>query len=364
MIARKLRTSRNVVRKWRNRVNLVVNTKWSEELSLQETTRLLIQTLSDAPRSGRALIYDEKCCCKIMALAVRNPKEFGRGVSHWSLSELTAEINKQAIAQDISRSSVGRILKEADIRPHKMRYWLTPKIENDVIFEEQVNLVCDVYRHFSKKVDTTVYSVDEKTGIQALEFINPSKPVRVGSPEKIEFEYKRHGTLCLIPSFNVSTGKIDTFKIGETRNEQDFKEHIQRSIKQSPTSKVIFVADQLNTHKSESLVRLIAKECEIELTKEELGRKGVSGILKSQETRMQFLQNPDHRIRFCYTPKHCSWLNQVEIWFGVLSRKLLKRSSFNSIKILEKKIRDFIEYFNQHLAKPYRWTYEGKALKK
>lgn len=364
MIARKLNTTRNVIRKWRKRALGLIQTEWSEELDTRDTVRFLIRTLTDAPRSGRALVYDENCCCKIMALAVRSPEEFGRSISQWSLSELTAEINKQEIAQGISRSSVGRILHEADIRPHKMRYWLTPKIEDEVLFEEQVDQICEVYRHHSKKVDTTVYSVDEKTGIQAIEFINPSKPVMAGSPEKIEFEYKRHGTLCLIPSFNVSTGKIDEFTIGETRNEQDFKEHIQQSIKQSPTSKIIFVADQLNTHKSESLVRLIIKECEMKLTKEELGVKGMSGILQSQKTRMKFLQNPEHRIRFCYTPKHCSWLNQVEIWFGVLSRKLLKRGSFSSLSVLEQKIRHFIEYFNRHLAKPYRWTYEGKALKK
>ena len=364
LIARKLNTTRSVIRKWRERAKYLTQSEWSEELDLKETTRFLIRILSDAPRSGRALVYDEKCCCKIMALAVRNPEEFGRAVSHWSLSELTSEINQQGIAKGISRSSVGRILQEADIRPHKMRYWLTPKIEDEELFEKQVDQICEVYSHHSKQVDTTVYSVDEKTGIQALEFINPSKPVRVGSPEKIEFEYKRHGTLCLIPSFNVSTGKIDTFKIGETRNEHDFKEHIQHSVDQSPTSKIIFVADQLNTHKSESLVRLIIKECDLNITKETMGVKGDSGILKSQITRMNFLQNPEHRIRFCYTPKHCSWLNQVEIWFGVLSRKLLKRGSFSSLSILERKIRDFIEYFNTHLAKPYRWTYEGKALKK
>lgn len=364
LIARKVGRTRGVIRKWRKRTIDFFKTEWSDDWSLKEIARFLIRILSDAPRSGRSLIYNANTCCKIMAVAVRKPEEFGQISSHWSLSELTEEVNKQGIAQGISRSSVARILKEADIRPHKMRYWLNPKIEDQNQFEEEVNQVCQAYLQDSKEADTTVYSVDEKTGIQALEFIHPSKPVKAGSPEKIEFEYKRNGTLCLIPSFNVSTGKIDEFKIGETRNEQDFAEHIRRSIEKSPTSKVIFVADQLNIHKSETLVRLIAKECEINLSEKDFGTKGKSGILKSQKTRMKFLTKTEHRIRFCYTPKHCSWLNQVEIWFGVLSRKLLKRSSFSTLDELETKICDFIDYFNKHLAKPYRWTYQGKALKK
>jgi transposase len=364
LICRNLCRTRETIRKWRKRAITFFTQKWSDDWSLKEIVRFLLSIVSDAPRSGRSLIYDANTCCKIMALAVRKPEEFGRVSSHWSLTELTEEVNKQGFAQGISRSSVARILKEADIRPHKMRYWLNPKIEDQDLFEEEINQVCKVYLLYSKEPDTTVYSVDEKTGIQALEFIHPSKPVKAGSPEKIEFEYKRHGTLCLIPSFNVSTGKIDEFKIGKTRNEQDFAEHIRSSIQKSPTSRIIFVADQLNTHKSETLVRLIVKECEMKLSEEELGCKGKSGILKSQKTRMKFLSKSEHRIRFCYTPKHCSWLNQVEIWFGVLSRKLLKRSSFSTLKILESKIAEFIDYFNQYLAKPYRWTYEGKALKK
>ena len=117
--------------------------------------------------------------------------------------------------------------------------------------------------------------------------------------------------------------------------------------------------DQLNTHKSESLVRWVAQVCNIQ---SDLGEKGKSGILKNMDTRMDFLSNPDHRIRFIYTPKHCSWLNQVEIWFSILARKLLNRSSFTSTKHLKQRLDNFIQYFNENLAKPFKWTYQGKIL--
>lgn len=361
-MAKSLGVSQNTIRKWRDRFSYFITNNWSSKWTDQDKKREVIKLLSDAPRSGRKPTFNAQSCCKIMALAVRSPSDFGRVISHWSLTELRDEILKQKMVSSISRSSVGRILQEVDIRPHKSRYWLTPKVDNEEEFLKRIQDVCEVYKDFSQREDTTVYSVDEKTGIQALEFINPSKPVQPGSPEKIEFEYKRHGTLCLIPSFNVATGRVDQYRIGETRNEQDFSDHIVKTIAQSKGKNIIFVADQLNTHKSETLVRLIAKECQID--EKLLGEKGKSGILKDQNSRMKFLEDRSHKIRFVFTPKHCSWLNQVEIWFGVLSRKFLKRSSFTSKKELERRIRAFIDYFNENLAKPYRWTYEGKALKK
>lgn len=253
------------------------------------------------------------------------------------------------------------MLRQVDIRPHKSRYWLTPNIENKDEFHKEVNQVCELYKEVKVlfEQDTVVVSVDEKTGIQALERIYPTKPTRPGIIERREFEYKRHGTLCLTPSFNIATGMIDAHTIDETRNEQDFVEHIKKTVKTSPKSQWIFVMDQLNTHKSESLVRWIAEQCQID---KELGIKGKDGILKDMKSRMAFLTNKEHRIRFVYTPKHCSWLNQVEIWFSLLARKLLNRGTFSSIENLRLKLNRFIEYFNNNLAKPFKWTYEGKIL--
>jgi putative transposase len=174
--------------------------------------------------------------------------------------------------------------------------------------------------------------------------------------EKIEFEYERHGTLSLIANWDVAVGKVLTPSIGATRTELDFSEHIQKTIKTDEKGKWIFIVDQLNTHKSESLVKLVALNCEI---KTDLGIKGKEGILKSMDSREAFLSNESHRIRFVYIPKHTSWLNQIECWFSILVRRLLKRSSFRSTEELSQKILNFIDYFNQHFAKPFVWKFKG-----
>jgi transposase len=165
--------------------------------------------------------------------------------------------------------------------------------------------------------------------------------------------------LCLTPSFDIVTRKIIHHTIDETRDEIDFYEHIRNTVETSPKSTWIFVADQLTTHKSESLVRYVAEQCGI---KEDLGKKRKIGILENVKSRHAFLTDSSHRIRFVYTPKHCSWLNQVEIWFGILSRKLINRGNFTSKDDLREKLNRFIDYFNEKLAKPYKWTYEGKAM--
>jgi transposase len=202
-------------------------------------------------------------------------------------------------------------------------------------------------------------STDEKTGIQALEHLHPSRPMRPGAVEKIEWEYVRHGTQCLMANLEVATGKIVAPSVGLTRTEADFAVHIEQTIRSDAQAEWIFVVDQLDTHKSQSLVRLVARHLELDL---DLGTKGKHGILQSKATRAAFLADPAHRIRFVYTPKHASWMNQVEIWFSILVRRLLKRGSFCSTDELRARILRFIEYFNHYLAKPFRWTYAGRPL--
>lgn len=361
-VARNHKTSRKAVGKWKARFFTFLELNWDAELDQRSKIRTIICTLSDAPRSGAPLKFDENVTCQIMALAVRDPRETGRSISHWSLTELTDEVIKRGIVDSIDRSTVGRMLQQADIRPHKLKYWLHPKIECEEQYAAEVKEVCEVYKELTKDPDTAVYSTDEKTGIQALEAITPTKPVEAGSVAKQEYEYIRHGTLCLIPSFNVKAGTVDSYTISETRDENDFSGHIRKTLAAAvkKNKNVVWVMDQLNTHKSESLVRLFAEYNGIN---DDLGQKGKSGILKSMATRKAFLEDKSHEIRIVYTPKHCSWLNQVEIWFGILSRKLLKRLSCKSKDELRTHLEEFIEYFNKHLAKPYRWTYEGKALK-
>ena len=204
-----------------------------------------------------------------------------------------------------------------------------------------------------------IISTDEKTGMQALERLHRTKPVRPGLVERVEFEYERHGTLCLMANFDVVTGKIISPSIGPTRTEVGFVAHIARTIETDPSARWIFIADQLDTHKSAGLVELVAYCCGIT---DDLGEKGKTGILKSKKTRRAFLEDTSHRIRFVYTPRHCSWLNQVEIWFSILARRLLKRSSFTSLDDLRQRVLAFIEYFNKILSKPFRWTYTGRPL--
>ncbi len=251
----------------------------------------------------------------------------------------------------------------ADLKPHKSRYWLTNEREKDQeAFDKSVHTICLVYKHAPELREEGVHTVstDEKTGIQALERAHPTLPMRPGLPESIEFEYIRHGAQCLIANLDVVTGQIISPTIGATRNEEDFAAHIEKTIKTDPEHRWVFVVDQLNTHKSESLVRLVADLSGIE---DDLGKKGKSGILKSMETRASFLGDPSHTIQFIYTPKHTSWMNQVEIWFSTLARKLLKRGSFKSIEELKNRILAFINYFNNTMAKPFRWTYAGRPLR-
>jgi len=221
--------------------------------------------------------------------------------------------------------------------------------------------VCDTYAaaRNAASQDVHIVSTDEKTGMQALERAHGTKPPRPGLMERIEFEYIRHGTLWLIANFEVTTGRILSPTISTSHCEVDFAEHIERTIDTDPQAGWVFVADQFATHMSESLVRLIAKRCGVD---DELGTKGRDGILKSKNSRRAFLADTSHRIRFVYTPRHCSWLNQVEIWFSILARRLLKRSSFRSAEELRSRVLAFIEYFNKVLSKPFRWTYTGRPL--
>ena len=202
-------------------------------------------------------------------------------------------------------------------------------------------------------------SVDEMTGIQALERIAPTKPMKPGLVERREFEYTRHGTQCLIGNFEVTTGQLITPTVQATRTEEDFAAHIARTVATDPEAGWIFVADNLTTHCSESLVRDLAKACAIST---DLGRKGKCGVLKSVATRKAFLTDESHRIRFVFVPKHTSWLNQIEIWFSILVRRVIKRGDFKSVTDLRKKILAFIDYFNQALAKPFKWTFTGRPL--
>ena len=197
------------------------------------------------------------------------------------------------------------------------------------------------------------------TGLQALERIAPTLPTQPGLIERREFEYIRHGTQSLIVDLDGVTGEGLAPSIADTRTAQDFAQHITQTVSTDPTAEWIFITDQLNTHQSETLVRLVADHCALP---DDLGIKGECGILQSMPSRAAFLQDPSHRIRFVYTPKHSSWLNQIEIWLSILVRRLLKRASFTSEQDLRELILEFITYINQTMAKPFKWTFTGRPL--
>jgi transposase len=242
------------------------------------------------------------------------------------------------------------------LQPHRSRYWLNANPEDPAAFGQRVATVCDLYEQAGRLAEQGIHlvSTDEKTGIQALERLYPDIPPGPGRVQRREYEYTRHGTLCLTANLEIWCGWIIAPTLGPTRTEADFVAHIQQTVETDPAACWVFIADNLNTHQSESLVLWVAQTCEIE---EDLGEKGNRGVLKSQASRAAFLSDPAHRIRFVYTPKHTSWLNQVELWFSILVRKLLRRSSFRSIEDLKARILAFIDYFNRTMAKPIRWLY-------
>ena len=216
--------------------------------------------------------------------------------------------------------------------------------------------VCGLYEQAGALAERGVHlvSTDEKTGMQALERLHPDIPPGPGRVQRREYEYRRHGTLCLTANLEVWCGWVIAPTLGPTRTEADFLAHVQQTVATDPLAGWVFVVDNLNTHQSESLVVWVAQACGIE---EELGVKGKRGVLKSQASRAAFLSEKGHRIRFVYTPRHTSWLNQVEIWFSILVRKLLRRSSFTSVEDLKARVLAFIDYFNRTMAKPIRWLY-------
>lgn len=362
-IAAHLQICANTVRKWTGRyTSNPTRPPMSESSSTQpdETMPSPIRRLTDAPRSGRPDTFTAEQDCGIIALACEKPEDHGRPITHWTARELRDQAVQQGIVSNISVRHINRLLAGTDLQPHRSRYWLNAK--PDPQKEEKIHNLCQVYHQAQDAASRgeLTFSVDEMTGIQALERIAPDHPMQPGEPVRREFEYERHGTLSMLAGLNVASGNVKAI-CRPTRNESDFVDLVDSLVKTQPqANKVTIVLDNLNTHQSESLVRYVARDAAI--AESILGAKGKDGVLKSQESRAQFLSDTTHRIRFCYTPKHASWMNQIEIWFGILARKVIRRGNFSSLSGLQQKLEAFVEYFNRTMAKPFKWTYQGKPL--
>jgi transposase len=349
-------------RRWANAWEPLIHIECCE--SRATLRRAIEAVLTDEPRPGAPSKFTPEQVTQILAIACEPPGKSGRPITHWTAWELADEAVRRGIVASISPSQVSRYLHEAALQPHKSRYWLNTTEKDPQRFEEQVKRVCDTYLMASERerIDAThTVCVDEMTGLQALERIAPTKAMIAKKCERIEFEYTRHGTLCLIGNFVVTTGELLRPTIGPTRTEADFASHIKQTLALDPEGSWVFVVDNLNIHGSESLVKQVAEVCDLPL---KLGKKGKYGVLKSVASRQAFLSDTSHRVRFIYLPKHSSWLNQIEVIFGVIMRKVIRRGSFTSVNDLRTKLLNFITYFNGVFAKPFRWTYTGRPLMK
>lgn len=274
-----------------------------------------------------------------IALACEPPGDSGLPVSRFTPTELAREANTRDIVEQISPRPVDRFLREARLRPHKSQYWLASKNkrEDPERYQADVQRVCSTHQCAPdlSAPGAHVINTDEKTGMQAPQRRHETKPVRPGLVERVECEYIRHGTLSQMADFDVATDRVIRPAIGPTGTETDFVANIEKTADTDPRSVFMFIVDPLDTRTSASFVEMVARRCGIKL---DLGVKENRRVLKSKQTRRAFLEDESHRIRFVCTPRHCSWLNQVETWFPIVARRLLRRSSFASCDELRTRV--------------------------
>ena len=308
--------------------------------------------LQDARRAGRPRVIAPPTRVQVISVASTLPHDHNRPVTRWTLNEIVATLLEALETDSISRSSIWRILHDVDLKPHKSAYWLN---SHDEAFDAKAQTICQLYAKAlaAYQQGRLVLCCDEKTGRQILERKAPTKPAQAGRRERREHEYIRHGTRVLLNSLAVATGQI-AWTIGSTRTATDFVAHLTQAYHCLPAmNRYDWVMDNLNTHWSLAVCHLVARWCKVPF---------VPQTLKTGPQRRAFLTDPSHRHVLHFTPKHGSWLNQAELFFGVLQRRFLVRGSFTSAKDFIRRLERFLKDYNTRHAHPYRWTYTGEPL--
>ncbi|MGH7870354.1 MAG: IS630 family transposase [Candidatus Dormibacteraceae bacterium] len=302
-IARKLGIDVHTVRKW-----------------IERFQSFRLDGLQELPRSGRPTKFTPEQRHQVIAEVLSLPPDH---LTRWTLDELVDAVVSKGIAPRISRETISLWLRTAKVKPHRNRYWLNSK---DPEFQAKMNRVVQLYLHPPQ--DGELLCLDEKTGIQALERKYPDLPLRRGRVRRLEFEYKRHGTTKLMAAFAVRTGRVYGECI-ESNDSKTFIAFVKTVMELYPKGKLYLILDNGSSHTSE-------------------------------ETRAFF--ESQSRLVPVYLPTHGSWLNQIEVWFSVLSRQALKYASFPSAEALVQRILGYIERYNSLRAHPYRWSKKGRPL--
>jgi len=287
-----------------------------------------VEGLKDEPRSGRPARITSLERHQVIAAACNDPSEYGLERSVWSHESLADALKDRGHVRSISSSTVGRILAEAEIKPHRIKTWCH---SSDPDHQSKMEAIVELY--VSPPPHEPVLSIDEKSGIQVLSRLRPMVPARPGRDPRYEFEYVRHGTRCLFGCFNVRTGTV-LGRCTERRTREDFFWFMDLVAHHYRQRRVHVILDNLNTHKDTS-----------------------RGAFMTEWNRAH-----GDRFRFHYTPTHGSWLNQIELWFSMLSRQVLRYGDFDTPDALVATILAFIRRWNRDHARPFRWTYEGRPL--
>lgn len=281
-----------------------------------------VHSLKDRPRAGRAAVVEPKVWQKVATLVVQPPTKFDLELPRWSLRELSLFLWRRW-GWKVSRSSLSRFLRSMALKPHRIKYWLNP---TDPDFDEKAAVICRLY--LDPPPRTVLLSVDEKPGVQALSRKHPTIPMAPGRPARVEFEYKRHGTRNVFAAFNVRTGQV-LVEVTADRKVPRVIAFLNLICATYRRGRIVIITDNINT------------------------RKG-------PDAKAWLAAHP--RVSFVFTPFHGSWLNQVEIWFSILTSKCLRGRAFASVAELTAAIRRFADHWNHDMAHAFEWTYTGKVL--